>query len=134
MARPILWLPVRAGARAVVRARAPPRIAAGDELRALAGPLRLALLAARLVRRRGRDALRDLVRTAACRLAALDVLVLTLPLGALDPTWRHQLSPSFVPAVSLGRPLAARHEWPARRVSEEKPAKLGPAKTTEEPP
>src|SRR5438445_13717604 len=89
MVRPILRRPVRAGALAVVRARAPPRIAAGDELRALAGPLGLALLAARLVRRRGGDALRDLVRTAACCLAALDVLVLTLPLGALDPTWRH---------------------------------------------
>src|SRR5438445_5036844 len=104
MVRPILRRPVRAGALAVVRARAPPRIAAGDELRALAGPLGLALLAARLVRRRGGDALRDLVRTAACRLAAFDVLVLTLALRTLDPTWRHRLPPSVVrPGPPPGR-------------------------------
>src|SRR2546427_1885738 len=110
MARPILRLPVRAGARAVVRARAPPRIAAGDELRALAGPLRLALLAARLVRRRGRDALRDLVRTAACRLAALDVLVLAFALRALDPTWRHRLPPFSCARDLAGPTPGPRHE------------------------
>src|SRR5438128_1091534 len=85
-APPRVWTLLRRGG---VEERGPATRLGLARARALSGPLRLALLAARLVRRRGRDALRDLVRTAACRLAALDVLVLALPLGALDPTWRH---------------------------------------------
>src|SRR5207245_686087 len=52
-----------------------------------ARPLDLALLAARLVRRRRRDPLRDLVRAPARRLAPLDVLVLPLALCAFHTAW-----------------------------------------------
>src|SRR5438477_4024916 len=55
--------------------------------RLLARALGLALLGPRLVRRRRRDPLRDLVRAPARRLAPLDVLVLALALRAFHSAW-----------------------------------------------
>src|SRR5438477_10441281 len=98
--------------RPTPRRRAELRAPPGTRLLALA--LGLALLATRLVGRRRRDPLRDLVRAPARCLAPLDVLVLPLALCAFHTAWWHaRTSPNFVSLRRHARKI--RTTWPLRR-------------------